>query len=179
MKRNNYIVLIAAVLLLAVPAQAQFCWGIKGGVSLGSLPEFTTEGQALKLNNYAGFFIGPKAEVRIPIIGLGVEAAAMYAQKNVSSDYKQNCFQLPLNIKYGFGLGNKANLFLAIGPEFGFNAGRTSEVYYMRKSTVDLNAGLGVTLLKRVQLAANYNMPWREKLYYKSGLVQFSLAYLF
>ncbi len=171
--------MVAVALLMATPAQAQFCWGIKGGVSLGSLPELKTEGQALKLDDYAGFFIGPKAEVRIPIIGLGVEAAAMYAQKNVSDDFKQDCIQLPLNIKYSFGLGNKANLFLAVGPEFGFNVGKTSDVYYMESSTVDLNAGLGVTLLKRVQLAANYNMPWREKLYYKSGLVQFSLAYLF
>lgn len=173
--------MVATALLLAIPVQAQFCWGIKGGVSLGDhrLPNFTTEGKGLRLDNYAGFFIGPKVEVRIPIVGLGVEGAVMYAQKDMAADFTQNTFQLPLNIKYSFGLGNKANLFLAVGPEFGFNVGKTPDAYIVKKSTLDLNAGLGVTLLKHVQLAANYNMPCGDTVYFKSGIVQFSLAYLF
>ena len=58
---------MAAALMLATPAKAQFSWGVKGGVSLGnkSLPELKVEGETLSLNNYGGFFIGPKAEVRI------------------------------------------------------------------------------------------------------------------
>ena len=169
MKKITYLVLTAVTLLIATPAKAQFCWGIKGGVSLGNPVD-----QPLKLDNYAGFFIGPKAEARIPVVGLGIEGAVLYAQR-----FKQDCIQIPVNVKYSFGIGNKANLFLAVGPEFGFNAGKTDDTYYMTKSSFELNAGLGVTLLKRVQVAANYNMPWKDKLYYQSGSLQFSLAYLF
>ena len=181
MKRIVYLAIAITALMIATPAKAQFCWGIKGGISLGDhrLPSFTDEGQGLRLDNYAGFFVGPKAEVRIPIVGLGVEVAAMYAQKDISSNFKQNSFQLPLNLKYSFGLGNKANLFLAVGPEFGFNVGKTSDAYVVEKSTLDLNAGLGVTILKHVQVAANYNMPCGDTVYFKSGILQFSLAYLF
>lgn len=179
MRRFTYIAIVFAALLLATPTKAQFCWGVKGGVSLGELPNLESEGQTLKLDNYAGFFVGPKIEARIPIIGLGLEVAAMYAQKNISSTSKQDYLQLPVNIKYSFGLGNKANFFLAVGPEFGFNITKIAEGYNIKNTPVDLNAGLGVTLFKHVQVAANYNMPWRDKIYYKSGIMQFSLAYLF
>ena len=176
---------MAAALLLATPAQAQFSWGIKGGVNLGNndLAALTNKKSALDMGNYTGFFIGPKAEVRIPIIGLGVEAAALYAQKGMAltdnETFKQNSFQIPLNLKYSFGLGNVANVFIAAGPEFGFNVGETTMVvdnfkfdeagtitsgeasaYIVEKSTLSINIGLGATLLKHFQAAINYNMPW-------------------
>lgn len=185
MRKITCMAMMAVALLLATPAKAQLSLGIKGGVSLGnnSLPQFSTEGQALKLNNYAGFFIGPKAEVRIPIIGLGVEAAAMFAQRNYAisstTSFKQNSFQIPLNLKYSFGLGNIANIFFAAGPEFGFNVGETREAYHIKKSELSINAGLGVTLLKHVQVGANYNIPCRETINFKAGIVQVSAAYLF
>ncbi|MBO5679617.1 MAG: porin family protein, partial [Bacteroidaceae bacterium] len=86
MKKITCMALMAAALLMATPAQAQFSWGIKGGVNLGSndLMALKDKSYALDASNYTGFFIGPKAEVRIPILGFGIEAAAMYAQKGMS-----------------------------------------------------------------------------------------------
>ena len=65
--------MMAVALLLATPAQAQFSWGIKGGVNLGSndLTVLKSKDALLSVDNYTGFFIGPKAEIRIPIIGIG------------------------------------------------------------------------------------------------------------
>ena len=186
MRRITSIALMAAALLLAAPAHAQFNWGVKGGVNLGdnSLPQLSTEGQVLSLNNYAGFFFGPKAEVRLPVIGLGIEAAAMYEQKilalSTSETFKQNSFQIPLNLKYSFGLGNMVNIFVAAGPEFGFNVGKTPLATYVEdKAMLSINAGFGITLLKHLQLGVNYNMPCEEKLYFNYGIVQMSVAYLF
>lgn len=184
MKKITCMAMMAAALLIATPAQAQFSWGIKGGVNLGNNDlTVLANKSALNMGNYTGFFIGPKAEVRIPIIGLGVEAAALYAQKGMSltdnETFKQNSFQIPLNLKYSFGLGNIANVFIAAGPEFGFNVGETSMVvnnlntdamtgvtsgdvsaYVVEKSTLSINIGLGATLLKHFQASINYNMPW-------------------
>jgi hypothetical protein len=138
---------------------------------------------AFNMDNYSGFFIGPKAELRIPILGLGVEAAALYSQKGMKlaegETFKQNSFQIPLSAKYAFGLGNIANVFIAAGPEFGFNVGETQKLvngltfnnenkpesgsvqgYIAEKSTLSINAGIGVTLLNHLQVAINYNMPW-------------------
>lgn len=186
MRKITCIVMVAAALLLSIPAHAQFSWGIKGGVNLGNndLSTLKDKSTAFSVDNYTGFFIGPKAEVRIPILGFGVEAAALYAQKGMTltknETFKQNSFQIPLNIKYSFGLGNIANLFVAAGPEFGFNVGETQMLvstlefndgqnkpskgavqgYVSEKSTLSINIGLGVTLLKHFQAAINYNMPW-------------------
>ena len=176
---------VIVMLLFATPSYAQFSWGIKGGVNLGNndLTLLKDKETAFNIDSYTGFFIGPKAEVRIPVIGIGIEGAAMYAQKsmtlNSSKAFIQNSFLIPLNLKYIFGLGNMANIFLAIGPEFGFNVGETSVVvnnlktdnitnvtsgdiiaYVAEKSTISFNLGVGTTLLKHIQIGVNYNMPW-------------------
>lgn len=185
MKKIACMAAIAAALLFATPAQAQFCWGIKGGVNVGNndLTVLKDKESAFNMDNYSGFFIGPKAELRIPILGLGVEAAALYSQKGMKlaegETFKQNSFQIPLSAKYAFGLGNIANVFIAAGPEFGFNVGETQKLvngltfnnenkpesgsvqgYIAEKSTLSINAGIGVTLLNHLQVAINYNMPW-------------------
>ena len=185
MKKIACMAAIAAALLFATPAQAQFCWGIKGGVNVGNndLTVLKDKEAAFNMDNYSGFFIGPKAELRIPILGLGVEAAALYSQKGMKlaegETFKQNSFQIHLSAKYAFGLGNIANVFIAAGPEFGFNVGETQKLvngltfnnenkpesgsvhgYIAEKSTLSINAGIGVTLLNHLQVAINYNMPW-------------------
>ena len=185
MKKIACMAAIVAALLFATPAQAQFCWGIKGGVNVGNndLTVLKDKEAAFNMDNYSGFFIGPKAELRIPILGLGVEAAALYSQKGMKlaegETFKQNSFQVPLSAKYAFGLGNIANVFIAAGPEFGFNVGETQKLvngltfnnenkpesgsvqgYIAEKSTLSINAGIGVTLLNHLQVAINYNMPW-------------------
>jgi hypothetical protein len=179
--------MMAMMLFMVAPAQAQFSWGIKGGVNLASNDLSTFKGmnkeQVMNKDNYSGFFIGPKAEIRIPILGFGLEAAALYSQKGMTigdnENFKQNSFLIPLNVKYAFGLGNFANVFIAAGPEFGFNMGETSKVfnnikfddvtnitsgdisaYVMEKSTLSINVGVGATLLNHLQVALNYNMPW-------------------
>ena len=186
MKKITSMAIIVMALFVAVPAQAQFSWGIKGGVNLVSNDLSAMKGMSGKdianLDNYTGFFIGPKMEVRIPILGLGVEAAALYSQKGMTigdgETFKQNGFQVPLSVKYGIGIGNIANVFIAAGPEFGFNMGQTSKVindivisqdgsatgdikaYVLDKSTLSINVGVGATLLNHLQVAVNYNIPW-------------------
>lgn len=189
MKKITCMAIMVMALFVAVPAQAQFSWGIKGGVNMVSnnLSELSgivqSKDQIMNKDNYTGFFIGPKAELRVPILGFGIEAAALYSQKGMSvgdnETFKQNSFQIPLNIKYSFGLGNVANVFIAAGPEFGFNVGETTKIfnnvqfddvtgvtagdvsaYVLEKSTLSINIGLGATLLNHLQVALNYNMPW-------------------
>lgn len=187
MKKITRMAIMAIAIIMAIPAQAQFSWGVKGGVNLASndfsdLKGMNSKEQILNTDNYTGFFIGPKAEVRVPILGFGIEAAALYSQKGMTigdnESFKQNSFLIPLNVKYAFGLGNFANIFIAAGPEFGFNVGETSKVfnnlivgangetsgdikaYVLEKSTLSINLGVGATLLNHLQVALNYNVPW-------------------
>ena len=186
MKKITCMVMMAIALFVAIPAQAQFSWGIKGGLNLASNDFSDLKGmnkeQIMSTDSYTGFFIGPKAELRVPILGFGLEAAALYSQKGMSlgdnETFKQNSFLIPLNVKYAFGLGNFANIFIAAGPEFGFNMGETTKVinnlivgadgetsgdikaYVLEKSTLSINVGVGATLLNHLQVALNYNVPW-------------------
>lgn len=182
-KRITY---IAIVLLMAIPVQAQFSWGVKGGVNLGNsdLTMLAKDPSALDLSNCTGFFVGPKFEVRIPVLGFGMETAVLYAQKGMAladkDIFRQNSLQIPLNVKYSFGIGNKANIFVAAGPEFTYNAGETEalvntlvygddsskptggeiKAYVIQKSALNMNIGLGVTLFDHLQVGVNYNIPW-------------------
>lgn len=187
MKKITCMAMMAIALFVVIPAQAQFSWGIKGGLNLASndfsdLKGMNNKEQILNTDNYTGFFIGPKAELRVPILGFGLEAAALYSQKGMAigdnETFKQNSFLIPLNVKYAFGLGNFANIFIAAGPEFGFNMGETTKVinnlivgadgetsgdikaYVLEKSTLSINVGIGATLLNHLQVALNYNVPW-------------------
>ena len=85
MKKITRMAIMAIAIIMAIPAQAQFSWGVKGGVNLASndfsdLKGMNSKEQILNTDNYTGFFIGPKAEVRVPILGFGIEAAALYSQ---------------------------------------------------------------------------------------------------
>ena len=85
MKKITCMAIMAMALFMAIPAQAQFSWGIKGGVNLASNGLSTFKGMTkedvMNKDNYTGFFIGPKAELRIPILGFGIEAAATRCNK--------------------------------------------------------------------------------------------------
>ena len=67
----------------------------------------------------------------LPIVGLGIDASALYDQREAELKYegrdpetfKTQSINIPINLRYGIGLGNTANLFLFAGPQFGFNVG--------------------------------------------------------
>lgn len=65
-------------------------------------------------------FIGPMAEVTIPIVGLGVDGALLFSQRG-KDDGKQTGLDIPINLKYTIGLGSMLGVFVAAGPDFFFN----------------------------------------------------------
>ena len=96
MKKLTTLLLVAACLCIALPAQAQFFqWGIKGGANVSKI--------SFNKDDMGGFFFGPMAELTIPIVGIGIDAAALYNQKGIKTDeynFKQSGFDIPVNLKY-------------------------------------------------------------------------------
>ena len=76
MKKIFGALMIAVCIGMAMPAQAQIHFGVKGGLNL-SKASFSNVGDNFKKDNFTGFFIGPMAEFNIPIVGLGVDAALL------------------------------------------------------------------------------------------------------
>ena len=81
MKKVLSVLMVAVALMMAAPAQAQLIkFGVKGGMDFTKLDTNVKTLDAVAESS-TGFFIGPMAEVTLPIIGLGVDGAVMFAQR--------------------------------------------------------------------------------------------------
>ena len=122
------LVVCGLALLSFIPASAQFSWGIRGGLNLVN-NDITAVNQesATNKDSYTGFFIGPMAELQIPIIGLGVDASVLYSQKGLEvtdqETMKNQSLAIPVSLKYSLGLGNFAAVYVAAGPQFDYKIG--------------------------------------------------------
>ncbi len=167
------LVICSLALLSFIPASAQFSWGIRGGVNYGS-NDITklTEESVSSIDNYTGYFIGPMAEVQIPIIGIGIDVAALYSQKGIelpdTTKMKNQSISIPLLLKYSLGLGNFAAVYFAAGPQLDFRIGDLKTTYKdgnevkdfaFEKSSWSINIGAGVKLINHIQAGINYNIP--------------------
>ena len=172
MKKVLSIVFMVAAMLFASNANAQIKFGLKGGLNVTSM-SFSEE--VFDASNKTGFFVGPMVKVTVPIVGLSFDAAALYDQKEADVKYaaegelgkvnvKQQSINIPVNVRYGFGLSSLANIFLFAGPQWGINVGdknfkwNETSSYSLKKSNFSVNVGAGVTLLKHLQVSANYNI---------------------
>lgn len=196
MKKIFGALMIAVCIGMAMPAQAQIHFGVKGGLNL-SKASFSNVGDNFKKDNFTGFFIGPMAEFNIPIVGLGVDAALLFAQRGIkvsegNEDYtvKQNGIDIPVNLKYTIGLGSMAGIYFAAGPDFYFDFAGNKTIEGVKtdkkKAEVGINVGAGVKLLNHLQVGANYNIPLGDTAKfegidgsYKTKTWQVSVAYIF
>lgn len=171
---------------LATPAQAQLKWGVKGGVNMSKIDwNGWLEGNK---DNRAGFFIGPMAEFTIPVIGLGIDGAVMYSQRD-KDDFKQQGMEIPVNLKYTLGLGSMFGIYVAAGPDFFFNfKDMDLQGFEAKKKQVGLNIGAGVKLVHHLQGGVNYQIPLGDSFTKKdvhgetnskTKTWQISLAYMF
>lgn len=176
MKKIFGVLMIAVCCLaMAMPAQAQLLkFGVKGGLNMTKL-----KFEGMK-DNSTGFFIGPMAEVTIPIIGLGVDGALLYSQKGdkldgVGVDTKQAGLDIPINLKYSIGLGSMLGVYIAAGPDFYFNFKGDEkfvdeqETLEKKKAQVGINVGAGLKLLRHLQVGFNYNIPFGDSFTWKNA----------
>lgn len=159
-------VLLAA---MTFTAQAQVKFGLKGGLNLTNM---RFDKDVVSKSNQAGFFIGPTVKFTLPVVGLGIDAAALYDQRSAKLDgvdetLKQRSIQIPINVRYGFGLGSTAGIYFFAGPQFGFNVGdKVTNIisnvvdWRLKDSNLSANVGLGLMLLNHLQISANYNIAF-------------------
>ena len=173
MKKILSLVFLVAAMMFATSANAQVKFGLKGGLNVTSM-SFSED--VFDASNKTGFFVGPMVKVTVPIVGLSFDAAALYDQKEADVKYtgtdgelgkttvRQKSINIPVNVRYGFGLSSLANAFLFAGPQGGINVGdknfkwNETSSYSLKKSNFSVNVGAGVTLLSHLQISANYNI---------------------
>lgn len=192
MKKIISVFMVAVCLMMAAPAQAQLHFGVKGGLNLSKVSFSKSD---LKGDNKTGWFIGPMAEFTLPIIGVGADVAALYSQtelaaKGADTNAKLKTIEIPVNLKWSFGLGSMLGAYIAAGPQFGFNIGNKTGFmdYELEKKNTTFNVGAGVKLIRHLQVGVNYNFALNntatiqtdnEIIKIKNNTWQVSLAYLF
>ena len=166
---KKFFTLVVLLATMTVAAQAQVKFGVKGGLNLTTMK---IDASVADKSNQTGFFIGPTVNFTLPIVGLGIDASALYDQRsskatagNTSETLKQQSIQIPINLRYGFGLGNTASFYIFAGPQFGFNIGdKTTNLlnnaleWRLKDSNLSANVGIGLMLLNHLQVSANYNI---------------------
>ena len=162
---KKFFTLVVLLATMTVAAQAQVKFGVKGGLNLTNMK---FDNSIIDKSNQTGFFIGPTLNFTLPVVGLGIDASALYDQRSAEVNdekLKQQSIQIPINLRYGFGLGNTASIYIFAGPQFGFNVGdkKTNLVnealdWRMKDSSLSANVGLGLMLLNHLQVSANYNI---------------------
>ncbi len=170
MKKIFAAALVAIAMMCATTAQSKVLFGLKGGLNVTSM-SFSKE--VLDATNRAGFFIGPTVKFSLPVVGLGIDASALYDQREAkvkvneleSNSIKQQAINIPVNLRYDIGLGSMASVYFFAGPQFGFNVGDKNQSIYenvanwkLKSSNFSVNLGLGVMALNHLQVSANYNI---------------------
>lgn len=170
MRKLFFAAVLAVASMFSLQASAQLKFGLKGGVNVASM-SFSSD--VFDASNHTGFFVGPTVLLKIPVVGLSFDAAALYDQREsrVQIDSHQSpmlrtkAINVPINVRYGIGLGSLASVFAFAGPQLGFAIGDKERSIFndaaqwtMSNSSFSVNVGAGLMLLNHLQLSANYNI---------------------
>ncbi len=174
MKKTAIILtLIVVSVMSALPASAQFRFGLKAGVAISNL-HFNSD--AFDAENRAGFAGGAMLEFTVPVTGIGMDLSVMYVRRNarwmedneISTD-NRDYIDIPLNFKWKMNIPliNKiARPFVLTGPTFSFLTSKRSaeDAWRNRKFDTSWNFGAGVELLSHLQVAASYSVGMTKAL---------------
>lgn len=193
MRKTLFVVLVALMGLGTQQAKAQIDFGIVAGMNV-SKADFKNVGNNFDSSNRVGWFVGPKVEFTVPLLGIGADASVQYSQRtlNVEGDvadkssridknYHLHTIEVPVNLRYQFGLKSLAAIYVATGPQFGFNIGSgnlrglKADDYKFKNSILTWNIGAGIKLLKHFEAGVGYNIALSKFTKGKHGAEEGSL----
>lgn len=168
-KLHRLKILIVA-LSMTMPLLAQgVSFGLKGGFDI---TEMQFNGDVLRSSNRAGFFAGPTLLIETPLMGLGIDVAALYHQQDLKVEDKnltQKSLLLPAHARLGVSIGNLIGVYMCAGPQFSFNLGNSTfywedlkgyrNHFVLQETTLSVNLGVGVTINKHLEGSVLYNVP--------------------
>lgn len=162
--------LLAGLLTVAcaMPASAQFSWGPKVGFTTS---ELHFDESVIDSDNQTGFTGGLMGEFMLPVFNLGVDASVMYVHRAAKvgaegygvTTIKRDYVEIPINLKWKIGLPVVSNIvtpYIFTGPSFAFLCSKKDFKEFAENKTCDVtwNFGIGLQLLSKVQIGANYGL---------------------
>lgn len=158
-------IFIAAVLTIAVlPAWSQVHVGLRAGITVN---ELRLDRDFISSDNRAGYTGGLVLDLNIPVVGLGIEASAMYTHRRdrlTSEDhtYKRNYIDIPVYARFRLSLPGVERFFapyVFTGPSFSilFDDDAPANVNNSKTYT-SLDLGFGADLFSRARLSMTYGL---------------------
>ena len=161
---NKRILLALLIIACALPSAGQVRLGIRGGVTLG---ELRFDRDIIDSDNRVGYTGGLLLDLNIPVIGVGIEASAMYTHRNnrLTDDqhvFKRHYIDIPVYARYRLTLPTVDHIVAPIvftGPSFSvlFNEDAPSN-YDNSKTFLSWDVGGGVDLFKHLRVTATYGI---------------------
>lgn len=171
------VVLVCAVMAGTMEAKAQTLkYGVKAGMNFSKL---SFEKHDYDIHDKMGFFVGPTVKLSLPVAGLGLDAAALYDQRQGEAlaeidggriywtTLKRHHLVVPVNVRYDVG-SKIFGAFVFAGPQISFNVGSSEPTnmdygdWEPRSVVFGMNVGLGVTIISHLQLSVNYNLVFNK-----------------
>lgn len=184
MKKLSVVILaVAATIMSALPAQAQFHYGVVLGTEVNSMK---LDKSVFDADNRAGFTGGAMIEFTVPIINVGFDLAAMYVHRVTESSLntpqdnlsavdlinsaltsndnftKRDYIEVPLNVKYKIGIPVISKVFtpyIYTGPSFAFLVSKKAITDAYQNKTFDCswNLGIGLQFINHLHIRASYS----------------------
>ena len=166
--KKTIITMVVMAMFAVMPANAQgVAFGLKGGVNFTKM---SIDDDAVKSESGVGFFIGPTLKIDfLPF--LGIQGSIMYEQANSKVNgekIKRQSIIIPIDARVSFKFNEGAGIYLATGPQFGFNVGDSEfawddtrtykNTFQMKKSMFNWNFGAGAMLSKHFELGVVYSL---------------------
>lgn len=198
--RTILAVLVMIIGASAIPAQAQFKFGPKFGLTVNDL-HFNED--IVNADNQTGWTAGIMGEFTIPVIGISADLSAMYVRRNskfleannLSLSNDRDYIEIPLNIKYKFSFPLVSKFvvpYVGVGPSVSFLTSKRgiNEAYKNKSVDWALNAGFGAQFFSHFDINARYGFGLTKAVNTVSGNQEggiegknrywtISLAYLF
>ena len=167
--KKFFVLMVVMAVTAVMPASAQGVkFGVKGGLNN---TEMKFDESVFDAENRFGWFAGPVVRIDLPITGLGVDIAGLYDQRETKvNDEKiqQKSILVPINARLNLGLGDAAGIYVAAGPQFGFNIGddefkwkdkdNYENTFQLKKSSFSVTLGAGVYLSDHFEVGFTYNI---------------------
>lgn len=167
------ILFFAFAIVFSLAAEAQVQFGVRAGANLVNM-KMGDGVQNLSGNNRSGFYVGPTVKFGLPVVGLGIDASAVYDQRTSDVTYNideqgntaservtARAISIPINVRYGINV-SIVELFAFAGPQFGFNLSKSKYLgtneWTWRSSNLSVNVGVGFCVLDKVEVKVNYNV---------------------
>ena len=166
--KKTIISMVVMAMFAVMPANAQgIAFGVKGGANITKM---SIDNDAIECKSGVGFFIGPTLKIDfLPF--LGIQGSIFYEQANSKIEgekIKRQSIIIPIDARVNLKLNEGAGIYLATGPQFGFNVGDSEfqwndtgtykNTFEFKKSMFNWNFGIGAMLSKKIEVGVVYSL---------------------